>query len=491
MSYDMLPDLAIVLTFLRQGQGWSQTRLCKAAKLKTPLLNDLEHGRKPLTRARLEHIISFMGLPPEVIDATLELLAANRAAAQASPDGAGRRREAVVAQVGRMAKDFARAALKVVAVESEAIQERAKAAVLWKSLQEREPDERLELVKDLPKFRSWALVEVVAAQSIEAAPNSPAESRDLAWLALQIAERCPVGELLRQRAEGYAWFHVANSRRATNDLRGSGAALDTAARLWEAGAPGDPGYFDETFVFWITATIRWEQRRLPEALRLIEKALAADTRGLRGKLLLTKAQILGELGDIEASTEALQKAIRYVDEEQEPRTALGILCEYLVNLCWQGRAVDAAMRLRQAQALAEKLGQEIDLLRVAFLSGIVAAGTGQAEEAEETFERVRRGYASHEPPLAFYYALVSLELALLLLEQGRTSEVRTLSEKMLWIFSSQGVEREALAALRIFCDAASREAATVELARKVSRFLHRAQHDPALKFEAGEEAEAP
>ncbi len=335
------------------------------------------------------------------------------------------------------------------------------------------------------------MVELVAAQSIEAAPNSPAESRDLAWLALQIAERCPVGELLRQRAEGYAWFHVANSRRATNDLRGSGAALDTAARLWEAGAPGDPGYFDETFAFWITATIRWEQRRLPEALRRIEDALAADTRGLRGKLLLTKAQILGELGDIEASTEALQEAFLYVDEEQEPRTALGILCEYLWNLCWQGRAVEGAMRLRQAQALAEKLGQEIDLLRVAYLSGVVAAGTGQAEEAEETFERVRREYASHEPPLALYYAVVSLELALLLLEQGRTSEVRTLAAEMRWIFSSQGVHREAVAALRIFCEAARRETATVELARKVIRFLHRAQHDPGLKFEAGEEAEAP
>ncbi len=410
MPYDMLPDLAIVLTFLRQGQGWSQTRLCKAAKMKTPLLNDLEHGRKPLTRGRLEHIIAFMGLPPEVIDATLELLAANRAAAQASPGGAGRRREAVVAQVGRMAEDFARAALKVVAVESEAIQERAKAAELWKSLQEREPDVRLELVKDLPKFRSWALVEAVAAQSIEAAPNSPAESRDLAWLALQIAERCPVGELLRQRAEGYAWFHVANSRRAANDLRGSGAALDTAARLWEAGAPGDPGYFDETFAFWITATIRKEQRRFPEARRRIEEALAADSGGLRGKLLLTKAQILGALGDSEASTEALQEALAHVDEEREPRTALGILCEYLRNLCWQGRAVDAAAGLRQAQALAERLGQKIDLLRVDYLSGIVAAGTGQAEESEETFERVRREYASHEPPLTFYYALASLEL---------------------------------------------------------------------------------
>jgi hypothetical protein len=57
---------------------------------------------------------------------------------------------------------------------------------------------------------------------------------------------------------------------------------------------------------------------------------------------------------------------------------------------------------------------------------------------------------------------------------------------MMWIFSSQGVHREALAALRIFCEAARREAATVELARQVIRFLHQSQHDPELKFEAGE-----
>jgi tetratricopeptide (TPR) repeat protein len=369
--------------------------------------------------------------------------------------------------------------------------ERDRAAGLWLRLEPRNARQRLVLVEEGEEYQCRALCALVAKKSIDAAPDSPAESLELAGLALRIAERCPGGKLPRQRSEGYAWFHVANSRRAANDLPGSDAALGTAARLWEAGAPGDPGYFDETFVFWIAATIRKEQRRFPEALQRIGEALAADTRGLRGKLLLTKAQILGALGDIEASTEALQEALRHVDEEREPRTALGILCEYLRNLCWQDRAVDAAMRLPQAQALAERLGQEIDLLRVDSLSGIVAAGTGQAEEAEETFERARRGFATHEPPLAVYYALASLELALLLLEQGRTSEVRTLAEEMMLIFSSQGVEREALAALQVFCEAARRETATVELARKVIRFLHRAQHDPGLKFEAGEAAEAP
>jgi hypothetical protein len=55
---------------------------------------------------------------------------------------------------------------------------------------------------------------------------------------------------------------------------------------------------------------------------------------------------------------------------------------------------------------------------------------------------------------------------------------------MLEIFKAQKVEREALAALKIFCDAAKRETATVELARRLVKFLYRAQHDPELRFEA-------
>ena|ERR1700681_1930628 len=43
--------------------------------------------------------------------------------------------------------------------------------------------------------------------------------------------------------------------------------------------------------------------------------------------------------------------------------------------------------------------------------------------------------------------------------------------------------REALAALQIFCDAAKRETATVEMTRQVVKFLYRAQHDPEMRFE--------
>jgi len=53
------------------------------------------------------------------------------------------------------------------------------------------------------------------------------------------------------------------------------------------------------------------------------------------------------------------------------------------------------------------------------------------------------------------------------LEANRTAEVRRLALAMAWIFETKGIRREALAALQLFCEAALREAATVELARRV------------------------
>ena len=66
--------------------------------------------------------------------------------------------------------------------------------------------------------------------------------------------------------------------------------------------------------------------------------------------------------------------------------------------------------------------------------------------------------------------------------------MRTLASEMLWIFGSQQVHREALAALRIFCDAAKAETATIELTSRVGQFLCRAQDAPSLRFDTDEGA---
>lgn len=56
---------------------------------------------------------------------------------------------------------------------------------------------------------------------------------------------------------------------------------------------------------------------------------------------------------------------------------------------------------------------------------------------------------------------------MLWLEAGRTTEVRELALGMAWIFASKKIDREAVAALRLFYEAARQERATVALARSV------------------------
>ena len=86
--------------------------------------------------------------------------------------------------------------------------------------------------------------------------------------------------------------------------------------------------------------------------------------------------------------------------------------------------------------------------------------------------------------MGYDVALVLLEEAGLLLDAGRTDEVKILARELQSVFASREVHREALAALQLFVEATEREAATAELARRVLRYLFRARHDQDLPFES-------
>ncbi|HEY0558116.1 MAG TPA: hypothetical protein VGG20_27950 [Thermoanaerobaculia bacterium] len=332
------------------------------------------------------------------------------------------------------------------------------------------------LVEDLEEYWNSELAMMVAAESLRKAPNHPKEALELAELAQLIAERVP-GDLPLQ---SHVWAHLSNALRACNDLPRAEEALAQALRSLEAAAPEGRGPLNRGWLPWFEAALRRDQRRFSEALKRVDEALALDTGELRGQILLSKSAIFQILGDPESSATALFEAAPLIDSAQEPRLAFGVRFNLVVDLCHLGKFEEAESRLPEVQALAEQLGEELDLTRVVWLTAKIAAGLGRTQEARDAFEKVQAVFSRRE--LTFDYALVSLELSVLLLEQGRTAEVKTLAEEMLKIFRTQKVERETLAALRLFCDAARRETATVELARRMVTFLHRAQHDPELSF---------
>jgi transcriptional regulator with XRE-family HTH domain len=489
-------DLGIVLYFAREGQGWTQERLARAAGISHKIVNNYERRARKLKRERLAWLLAFMGVPPERIDATLSCLAANRAAARqpqeplAESQQRKARVEAVVSRAGRLAEDYTRKYLSLMTVEGEALRARQRAEILWRVLERRKPAERRRLVEMGAKFRTWALSERVCAESVAKAPNHPREALELAELALLIAGNVPEEELFRRRLEGYALLFVGNSRRACNELPAADHTLARARKLFVEGAAADPGFLNETWLPWIESALRRDQRRFHEALERIEEALALDGGELRGQILLSKSGIHDALGEPEASTAALIEAEPLIDPDRQPRDAFGLRFNLLVDLCHLERFEEAEAGLGEVRTLAERLsgGEELDLTRVAWLRGKVDAGLGWPEEARAAFEQARRVF--HQRELWFDHGLVSLELAVLLLEQGAPAEVRRLAEEMLGIFRALGVEREPLAALKLFWEAARQETATAERARRLVRFLYRAQHDPELRFEEAEGADA-
>ncbi len=147
-----------------------------------------------------------------------------------------------------------------------------------------------------------------------------------------------------------------------------------------------------------------------------------------------------------------------------------------------GRAEAAAPIVAEVRELAERLHNDLDLIRTSWLEAQVLAGLGRREEAMAGLEQVRRDFEKRG--LAFDYALASLDLALVFREEERLSEVLELAVEMVEIFEAQGVHREALAALILFRDAAEKQAVTVDLVQRLQEYLKKARANPELRFEA-------
>jgi hypothetical protein len=136
--------------------------------------------------------------------------------------------------------------------------------------------------------------------------------------------------------------------------------------------------------------------------------------------------------------------------------------------------------VQPVRELASGLGDDVFLVRVIWLEGRIAVGLGQREKALKLLQLARREFSDLK--LVTDAALALLEESVLLLEEGRTAQVKELARGLANVLESKGVHREALAALLLFQEAAESETATVELTRRLLGFLYRARHDPGLRF---------
>ena len=473
------PPLSLTRTCLRVIHGWGQKELAEAAGISPTLISGYERGYKTLLRDRLETLTAAMGLHPSAIDSVLDFLEALR---QCSVNRLGdpetQRIYALAADWGRHTAAGLRAMLSEVSSESQSLLARQKAVSIWGSLRQFKPDRRRLLIEDTADFHTWALCERICAESLQAVADSADRALDLARLALLVAERMPGDEAWRSRVQGYAWAHVANARRVRGDLPAAEQAFANARKLWNAGASSPWRFLDEVQMLSLEASLRIEQLRLSEALELVDRALALHPKGdMKDRLLVNKARTLEFLGQYEGALAILRRVDRNL---ADPRLNWLQRFTWMANLCHLGWYDEAEALFPELQGLTAYLGNGLDSVRVRWLEGRIAAGLGRRQEAIEALSWVRQEFASQG--IAYDMAQANLELSVLYLEEGRTGAVKTLVRQMAPIFQAQGVHREALAALRLFGEAAEREEATAELARRVLGYLFRARYDPGLRF---------
>jgi tetratricopeptide (TPR) repeat protein len=347
----------------------------------------------------------------------------------------------------------------------------------WSLLEPLSEGQRLAVARVAPEFQTWALVERVCEESIVQASRNVERSASLARLSQEIAERVQGPEEWRSRIRGFAVAHVANALRVAGELKAADSVLEEAKRLWLSGS--DPDHLlDSGRLLDLEASLRRGQRRFEEALPLLDEALSVGR--CPERYLIKKGFTLEVMGEYERALDTLLQAESLIEHQGDERLLYMLRFNLAVILCQLGRYSETVKPIQQVRDLATERGDETELIRVTWLEGRIAAGLGRPEEGRRLLGQARREFT--ERKMGYDAALALLEEALLLLDEGRPSEVRTLIPNLVEVFKSKGVHREALAALKLFQEAAERDEATTELARRVLEYLFRARYDQGLRF---------
>ncbi len=472
-----LPAEALALKYLREAAG--VPRKDHAARLghaDDTLLGKYERGDKEMSRDLLVSMVEPVGQTPEAVDALIALHRLVKHVLPEEPSSPVSLDRKELEWLDRTCLALARTLLGDIRNElirwkkqRKARAARQEAERLWLGLQKATPRRRRELVEIYPRYRTWAMAERVCAASVRKAADSADEALELARFALFIAERVPEG--FRSRVEGYCWGYVGNAQRVGNDWDAADQSFVRTWVLWHAGTDSD--LLPEWRLYSLEASLRREQHRFPEALAQLD--LARDhSKGdswAAAHILLQKEHVFQQMGDSQAALLVLDEAAPLIEVLEDPQFLFALRFNRADNLLRLDYFEEAAVLVPGVRTMAVEQGDALSLTRVLWLEAKAFAGQGRKPEAMTRLEQVWDDFTERRLP--YDAALSALDLAVLQLEDRRSTEVREMSLGLAWIFRSKKIHREALVALGLFCQAAKQEAATVELTRRTITEIER------------------
>lgn len=497
---DLAKDLGRRLAILREARDLSQAELARKAGITASSLSQYEAGKRMPEVATLFRILAALGYGLAALDWTGEFclglrLTQRSRSSKDVPDPLRAQIVSLAAEAGSAVNRLADAVALLAGsapvsdqIHAIAAQEgyplpedRAKAAELWERLQNYPHEVRCAFIAEFQEFQIWSLAELLSHLSEDAASDNAQAALELARLAVNVAERVEGDQGIRSRVVGYALGYLGNAQRVQGDLVAAGQSFVLSDEKWKAGVGFPEDLLSEARLLDLKSSLYRAQRDLPGALSLLDEALAVGKPEVYGRILIKKAKVLAEQNDLATAIATLKEAEPHIDPQRDSYLWLCLRHNLMDYLSKTDRFSEAEKMLPEVKKLSQK---ELDRIRLRWAEGRIAAGLGRTQQGIDLLSQVRAEFVSRK--MWFDAALVTLELAVVFLQQGRTDMVKTLAAHLAPIFKSNGVHREALAALNLFRKAADQETVTLELARGLVAFLRKAQHDPELKFEREE-----
>lgn len=247
-------------------------------------------------------------------------------------------------------------------------------------------EDQYHLVRIHRRFVTRGLCELLCKESVRLTSIDVERAVQAAELAVLVSD------LLKEEAghaqelyqlRGYAWSHDGNARRVKGDLRNADESFSISDAWWEAGSSKveEPSGY-EPMILEHKASMRLAQRRFTDAFEALDRLVRIHTDGssswhrddhLAGRALIKKALGLAEMGENEQAIQLLHEAEGLIEPGRDPRLHLCLRHNLLSNLTSIEEYREATRLLPQVSALCRELGNPLDLLRLRWTEGRIAA----------------------------------------------------------------------------------------------------------------------
>lgn len=333
------------------------------------------------------------------------------------------------------------------AAQKEVESQLQRGAAQWARLAPLSPAQRLIVLRDSPAMHHWGLFRHSLDACIQAGKMNPVEAVDIAHFSEAVVEMLDAGSYGHLNLNDFrarALTALANAKRAAADFRGSEAAFQAA---WRHVAAGTGDAYETANVLCHEALLLRDLGDFEDAVNLLDKAYAmyhqVNDIHLCGRVLIQQASSIGFVDPLKG-VELARRGLEMLDlEKGDPYlelSARNVLAHFLNDA---GFSEEARAMQEEHRPLYAKFPGVAVQSRMSWLDGLIARNLGDFHTAEQKLRALCALFSKHNFDLEL--ALVSLDLAEILLWSRRNDEAAQIIHGTFPVLASWGLEKDLLA----------------------------------------------